>query len=434
MSKISLIIKREYTTRVMKKSFILLTFLTPLLMTGMIGLIIWLGSIKDDKIKNIVVIDETHLYSKVLKSNEVYTFQFINDKVENVRKKNTDNDQFTALLYISGNLKDNQNAVTLYSEKQVNVELKGYISGLLNKYIEEQKLAEYNIPNLKEMVDKSHTDIDLKTIKWGENGKDKVGSAELALIIGMITAMIIYMFIIIYGAQVMQGVVQEKTNRIVEVIISSVKPFELMMGKIIGIALVGLTQFLMWVVLTVLLVGIGTSVLGLNIDANSVQQMQQMQHSAPMPSEMQNILVALAGLNYVQIVGLFIVYFLGGYLLYASLFAAVGSAVDNETDTQQFSLPIMLPIIFAVYAGIFSAQNPDGPLAFWCSMIPFTSPIVMMVRLPFDVPAWQIILSISILILSFIGTTWMAGKIYRTGILMYGKKTTWKEMWKWLKY
>jgi len=434
MSKISLIIKREYTTRVMKKSFILLTFLTPLLMTGMIGLIVWLGSIKDDKIKNIVVIDETHLYSKVLKSNEVYSFQFINDKVENVRKKNVNNDQFTALLYISGNLKDNQNAVKLYSEKQVNVELKGYISGLLNKYIEEQKLAEYNIPNLKEMVDKSHTDIDLKTIKWGENGKDKVGSAELALIIGMITAMIIYMFIIIYGAQVMQGVVQEKTNRIVEVIISSVKPFELMMGKIIGIALVGLTQFLMWVVLTGLLVGIGTSVLGLNMDTNSLQQMQQLQHSTPMPSEMQNILVSLAGLNYVQIVGLFIVYFLGGYLLYASLFAAVGSAVDNETDTQQFSLPIMLPIIFAVYAGIFSAQNPDGPLAFWCSMIPFTSPIVMMVRLPFDVPAWQIILSISILILSFIGTTWMAGKIYRTGILMYGKKTTWKEMWKWLKY
>jgi ABC-2 type transport system permease protein len=403
-------------------------------MTGMIGFIVWLGSIKDDKIKNIVVIDETHLYSKVLKSNEVYTFRFINDKVENVRKKNANNDQFTALLYISGNLKDNQNAVKLYSEKQVNVELKGYISGLLNKYIEEQKLAEYNIPNLKEMVDKSHADIDLKTIKWGENGKDKVGSAELALIIGMITAMIIYMFIIIYGAQVMQGVVQEKTNRIVEVIISSVKPFELMMGKIIGIALVGLTQFLMWVVLTVLLVGIGTSVLGLNIDANSVQQMQQMQHSTPMPSEMQNILVALAGLNYVQIVGLFIVYFLGGYLLYASLFAAVGSAVDNETDTQQFSLPIMLPIIFAVYAGIFSAQNPDGPLAFWCSMIPFTSPIVMMVRLPFDVPAWQIILSISILILSFIGTTWMAGKIYRTGILMYGKKVSWKELWKWLNY
>jgi len=327
----------------------------------------------------------------------------------------------------------------LYSEKQVNMELKSYITGLLNKYTEEQKLADYNIPNLKEMVEKSRTNIDLKTIKWGENGNDKVGSAELALVIGMITAFIIYMFIVIYGAQVMTGVVQEKTNRIVEVIISSVKPFELMMGKIIGIAMVGLTQFLMWVILTAVITTVGSAVLGLNMDVNSLQQMQQVGvhpslQTQAMPSEMQNLFIALNGLNYVQIIGLFIVYFLGGYLLYASLFAAVGSAVDNETDTQQFSLPIMLPIIFAIYAGIFSAQNPDGPLAFWCSMIPFTSPIVMMVRLPFDVPVWQIVLSISILILSFVGTTWMAAKIYRTGILMYGKKVTWKELWKWLRY
>ena len=212
-----------------------------------------------------------------------------------------------------------------------------------------------------------------------------------------------------------------------------------MMGKIIGIAMVGLTQFLMWVILTAVITTVGSAILGLNMDVNSLQQMQQVGvHSSlqtqAMPSEMQNLFIALNGLNYVQIIGLFIVYFLGGYLLYASLFAAVGSAVDNETDTQQFSLPIMLPIIFAIYAGIFSAQNPDGPLAFWCSMIPFTSPIVMMVRLPFDVPVWQIVLSISILILSFVGTTWMAAKIYRTGILMYGKKVTWKELWKWLRY
>jgi len=202
---------------------------------------------------------------------------------------------------------------------------------------------------------------------------------------------------------------------------------------------VGLTQFLMWVILTAVITTVGSAILGLNMDVNSLQQMQQVGvHSSlqtqAMPSEMQNLFIALNGLNYVQIIGLFIVYFLGGYLLYASLFAAVGSAVDNETDTQQFSLPIMLPIIFAIYAGIFSAQNPDGPLAFWCSMIPFTSPIVMMVRLPFDVPVWQIVLSISILILSFVGTTWMAAKIYRTGILMYGKKVTWKELWKWLRY
>jgi len=439
MSKISLIIKREYTTRVMKKSFILLTFLTPVLFAGMMALIVWLGGIKDDKVKTIAVIDNTHLYSKVLKSNEVYSFQFVDGSIDNVKKQNSTSKEFTALLYITDNLKSNPNAVTLYSEKQVNMELKSYITGLLNKYTEEQKLADYNIPNLKEMVEKSRTSIDLKTIKWGENGNDKVGSAELALVIGMITAFIIYMFIVIYGAQVMTGVVQEKTNRIVEVIISSVKPFELMMGKIIGIAMVGLTQFLMWVILTAVITTVGSAILGLNMDVNSLQQMQQVGvHSSlqtqAMPSEMQNLFIALNGLNYVQIIGLFIVYFLGGYLLYASLFAAVGSAVDNETDTQQFSLPIMLPIIFAIYAGIFSAQNPDGPLAFWCSMIPFTSPIVMMVRLPFDVPVWQIVLSISILILSFVGTTWMAAKIYRTGILMYGKKVTWKELWKWLRY
>jgi len=288
------------------------------------------------------------------------------------------------------------------------------------------------------MVEKSHTEIDLKTIKWAENGKDKEGSAELALTIGMLSAFIIYMFIVIYGAQVMNGVVQEKTNRIVEVMISSVKPFELMMGKIIGIAMVGLTQFLMWVILTgVISAAVGSLFVG-SIDVNSMHQMGQVgMQTAPvnaMPSEMQSLFTALSGVNYFQIVGLFIVYFLGGYLLYASLFAAVGSAVDNETDTQQFSMPIMLPIIFAIYAGIFAAQNPDGPLAFWCSMIPFTSPIVMMVRLPFDVPVWQILLSLTILILSFVGTTWMAGKIYRTGILMYGKKVSWKELWKWLKY
>jgi ABC-2 type transport system permease protein len=438
MSKISLIIKREYTTRVMKKSFILLTFLTPILFVGMISLIVWLGGIKDDKVKTIAVIDKTHLYEKVLKSNESYSFRFVNAPVDEIKKQTKDNGQFTALLYITDNLIDNPKAVTLYSEKQVNMELKGYITGLLNKYVEEQKLAAYNIPHLKEMVEKSHTEIDLKTIKWAENGKDKEGSAELALTIGMLSAFIIYMFIVIYGAQVMTGVVQEKTNRIVEVMISSVKPFELMMGKIIGIAMVGLTQFFMWVILTgVISVAVGSLFVG-SIDVNSMHQMGQVgMQTAPvnaMPSEMQSLFTALSGVNYIQIVGLFIVYFLGGYLLYASLFAAVGSAVDNETDTQQFSMPIMLPIIFAIYAGIFAAQNPDGPLAFWCSMIPFTSPIVMMVRLPFDVPVWQILLSLTILILSFVGTTWMAGKIYRTGILMYGKKVSWKELWKWLRY
>jgi len=440
MSKINLIIKREYTTRVMKKSFILLTFLTPILMVGMVSLIVYLGTIKDDKIKTIVVVDKTGLYKDVLQSNESYTFQFTDATVDELKKQEEQESDFAAVLYISDDLIKNASAATLYSEKQVNLELKTYVSGLLNKYIEEQKLAAYNIPNLKEMVEKSKTDIDMKTIKWSEDGKDKEASAELAILIGMITAVIIYMFIVIYGAQVMSGVVQEKTNRIVEVMISSVKPFELMMGKIIGIALVGLTQVLLWVLLTVA-IGAGVSTfVGGDIDPASIQKMQEMQQMGQMNvpagvnGEIADFMSSVAGLNFTQLIILFVVYFLGGYLLYASLFAAIGSAVDNETDTNQFSFPVMIPIIFAIYAGIFAAENPEGPLAFWCSMIPFTSPIVMMVRLPFDVPAWELALSISILILSFVGTTWMAGKIYRTGILMYGKKITWGEMWKWLKY
>ena len=440
MSKINLIIKREYTTRVMKKSFILLTFLTPILMVGMVSLIVYLGTIKDDKIKTIVVVDKTGLYKDVLQSNESYTFQFTDATVDELKKQEEQESDFAAVLYISDDLIKNASAATLYSEKQVNLELKTYVAGLLNKYIEEQKLAAYNIPNLKEMVEKSKTDIDMKTIKWSEDGKDKEASAELAILIGMITAVIIYMFIVIYGAQVMSGVVQEKTNRIVEVMISSVKPFELMMGKIIGIALVGLTQVLLWVLLTVA-IGAGVSTfVGGDIDPASIQKMQEMQQMGQMNvpagvnGEIADFMSSVAGLNFTQLIILFVVYFLGGYLLYASLFAAIGSAVDNETDTNQFSFPVMIPIIFAIYAGIFAAENPEGPLAFWCSMIPFTSPIVMMVRLPFDVPAWELALSISILILSFVGTTWMAGKIYRTGILMYGKKITWGEMWKWLKY
>lgn len=441
MSKINLIIRREYTTRVMKKSFILLTFLTPVLMVAMISLIVYLGGIKDDKIKSIAVVDQSGLYKDVLKNNESYSFVFTNEPIDSLRK-NAENSDYTGILLIKADLSKDSTAAIMYSDKQVNMELKGYISGLLNKYIEEQKLASYNIPNLKQMVESSRTDIDLKTIKWGENGQQKEGSAELALIIGMITAFIIYMFIVIYGAQVMSGVVQEKTNRIVEVVISSVKPFELMMGKIIGIALVGLTQFLMWVILTAGILFALNSSLGSNIQPDTMEKLQQMNQmgmqATPQTNEVtaqiNEVMTAINGLDLTQIVILFIIYFLGGYLLYASLFAAIGSAVDNETDTQQFSMPIMLPIIFAIYAGIFSAENPDGPLAFWCSMIPFTSPIVMMVRLPFDVPFWQIALSISILILSFIGTTWMAGKIYRTGILMYGKKVSWKEMWKWLRY
>ena len=311
----------------------------------------------------------------------------------------------------------------MYAETQIDLETKIHIERLLSEYIESQKLASYQIPDLQAMIAEAETDVHVDTIRWTKDGDEQKGSAEMALILGMVTAFIIYMFIVMYGGQVMSGVVQEKTNRIVEVIVSSVKPFELMMGKIIGIALVGLTQIFLWVVLTLILTSVLTLILGSNQIVNTDNQ-----EAIQMVYEMSNSLNLGSTLLY------FLVYFLGGYLLYASLFAAVGSAVENETDTQQFSLPLTIPIIFAIYAAIYSAENPDGPLAFWCSMIPFTSPIVMMVRLPYGVPGWQIILSILTLVVSFIGSTWVAGKIYRTGVLMYGKKITWKELWKWLKY
>jgi ABC-2 type transport system permease protein len=436
MSKISLIIKREYTTRVMKPSFLLLTFLTPVLIAGMIMVPLLLAQIKDDAVMKIIVVDQTGLYSNVFESNERYNFQLSTDPVDVIRQDPARS--FTAILLISADLAENPSAFTLYSNQQVGVELKSYVTGLLNAAVEEQKLATLDIPDFKEIAEHIKTRVDATTVRWGKDGEEKIGSAELAIIIGMIAAFLIYMFIVVYGAQVMSGVVQEKTSRIVEVIISSVKPFELMMGKIVGIAMVGLTQFGMWILLTVIIVSSLSSVLGTNVDIESYQSVPGMEMTAtPLGAENEvvgQLLIALQNFDFVYTLIMFVIYFLGGYLLYASLFAAVGSAVDNETDTQQFSLPLTLPIIFAIYAAIYSAQNPDGPLAFWTSMIPFTSPIVMMVRLPFGVDAWQIILSISILVLSFIGSTWIAGKIYRTGILMYGKKVTWKEMMKWVFY
>lgn len=423
----------------MKPSFIILTFLTPLLMVGMITLPLLLAKIQNDTVQKIVVIDRTGLYSSVFTDNENYTFEFANQEVEAYKSQSGSGD-YTAILYISDDLSVNPGAATLFSNEQVGLDMKSYVTGLLKTYVENKKIEELNIPDFKDLISQTKVSIDVKTIKWGKDGEEKMGSAELAITIGMITAVVIYMFIVIYGAQVMSGVVQEKTSRIVEVIISSVKPFQLMMGKIIGIALVGLTQFALWVILSIGLFLAITSSMGKTVDipASPTTQLIGTANPQMVVSEQNDILAeflpALENFDFLQTGVLFVLFFLGGYLLYASLFAAVGSAVDNETDTQQFSLPLSLPIIFAIYAAIYSAENPDGPLAFWCSMIPFTSPIVMMVRLPFGVPFWQLALSLGILILSFIGSTWIAGKIYRTGILMYGKKITWKEMIKWVLY
>lgn len=455
MSKIGLVIKREYMTRVRKKSFLILTILTPFLMVALIALPLLLSMVKDSSVRNIAVSDTKGAYISRLESNKQYKFIPVDESIDSYKQKAIDDKDIYAYLTIEGNLNTDSGQVTIYSQKQIEMDLKDFIGNQLDKIAQEDKIASYNIPGLKQIIEESDPDITVNTIKWNEDGSEKKSSSEIAMIIGLISTMVIYIFIFSYGSMVMNGVIEEKTNRIVEIIVSSVKPFELMMGKIIGIALVGLTQVLLWVVIIATFLGIAGSFMGDSITPDKMAGISQEIASTQNISmsgetvdataaltgtaatdnfEMMEIIQMIRNLNLIELLIWFLLFFLGGYLLYASLFAAVGSAIDNQEDAGQFTFPMTMIVLFALYAGMYSASNPDGPLAFWCSMIPFTSPIVMMVRIPFGVPFWQLLLSYGLLVLTFILTTKLASKIYRTGILMYGKKVTYKELLKWLKY
>ena len=435
MNKIGLIIKREYLRRVSKKSFILLTFLTPFLFAALVFVPLWLSTIKGDEVRNVAIIDTTGKYAPLFENNESYHFIHSNKTLDEYRQ-NEDKEIF-AFLSITDDLLDNPKAATLYSEKQVPVELSRMVNQTLSKQLESEKLASSNIPNLKEIIRESKINFNVQTIKWSEDGKESASSATVASVIGMVFTFIIYMFIMMYGAMVMQGVMEEKTNRIIEVMISSVRPFDLMMGKIIGIGFVGLTQVFLWGVITTILVAVGGFMFSGGADVTALQatpSMGMMDAGALASSSGNEIMGIINSINIAEIGISFIIYFIGGYMLYASIFAAIGSAVDSQEDTQQFMAPVTIFMIFALYAGIYSMENPDGPLAFWCSMIPFTSPIVMMVRIPFEIPLWEKLLSVALLYASAIGIVWISAKIYRVGILMYGKKPSIKEMIKWIKY
>ena len=438
MSKIGLIIKREYLRRVSKKSFILLTFLTPFLFAALVFVPLWLSSIKGDEVHTIAILDSTGKYAPLFEDTETYRF-IHSDQSMDTYKQIPDKEIF-AFLTITEDLLENPKAATLYSKKQIPADLsRFFLLMTLKKQIESDKLATFNIPNLKEIIKESKINFNIQTIKWGDDGSEKQSSSVVASITGVIFTMLIYMFIMIYGAMVMQGVMEEKTNRIIEIMISSVKPFDLMMGKIIGIGFVGLTQVFLWAVMTFILITGGTFFLGGGMESEILQSSMALNTTPNMTAiaaqqHGNEWIEMLHTINFTEIGILFIAYFIGGYLLYSSLFAAIGSAVDGQEDTQQFMLPVTLLLVFALYAGIYSMENPDGSLAFWCSMIPFTSPIVMMVRVPFEVPLWEILLSIGFLYISSIGFTWFSAKIYRVGILMYGKKPSIKEMSKWLRY
>lgn len=439
MNNLGIIIQREYNTRVRKKSFIIMTFLTPLLMVALIMLPLLLSTVKGSKTEEIAVYDESGQYVSRLQSGEQFVFFPINTPIHEIPAE--ERGLYAAFLSISGNLCDSSGMVRFYSQKQISMDLKYEVESQLEDMASQDKIASYNIPELAQILQDVHPSVRTESILWSDKkgAEEQKTSAELSMIIGMIATLLIYMFIFIYGSMVMNGVVEEKSNRIVEIIVSSVKPFQLMMGKIIGIALVGLTQVALWVVLVVVLSSVMGAVVGMPSDPATLMEAQNMMNGSmpaaqAMDSGMMEGLQILQSFNWIQIVLWFILYFLGGYLLYASIFAALGGAIDNNDDAQQFTLPVTIPVIFALYVGIYGAMNPEGPLVFWCSFIPFFSPVVMMVRLPFGVPAWQLWLSFAILVITFLLIVKLAAKIYRTGILMYGKKVTYKDLWNWLKY
>jgi len=441
MNKILLIIQREYLTRVKKKSFIIMSFVGPVLMAAMFVIPVWLATMSSDENLNIAVLDPSGEMYKSLENTETLQFNYLADEKLDNLKANFFKQTYDAILSLPEKDKIEGQEMEIFSENQLNLSVLSYIKNSLENQLEDTKLKAKGID--KQLLDSLKTKLEINTIILNEEGGESESSTEASMAIGFIFALIIYMFIFMYGAQVMRGVLEEKTGRIVEIIISSVKPFELMMGKIVGIALVALTQFALWIVLTIAIVSVVNIVI-LSVSENpNITEIAQMaggtsdkvNETLQKPnSEMVEIMQKLYNLPYGMILFSFIFYFIGGYLLYASLFAAIGGAVDNETDTQQFMLPITIPLIIAIMLAQVIIQDPNGSVAFWLSIIPFTSPIIMIIRVGFGVEWWEMLLSMFLLIITFIGTTWVAAKIYRTGILLYGKKVSYKELWKWLRY
>lgn len=439
LNKIKLIIAREYLTRVKKKSFIIMTFLGPILMAGLMLVPIWLA-LKDKDIQLIEVIDETGKFINQFENTKTLLFEHQFKNIEEAKAEFYDT-KYTSILHITS--VEQSSDVKMYYKKQPGITTVQKIKNTIEKGIRNIDLEnKYKIT--KSQIEASEPNVEIESISLDMEGAEESKDVGISTALGLGGAIMIYFFIFMYGIQIMRGVIEEKTSRIVEIIISSVKPFQLMLGKIIGIALVGLTQFLSWIILSTILYSlISVFFMGGDIEAMSQGQdalnnpeVQEAIKSVGVKSDDPSAIIdgILAEIPIVKLLLSFLFYFLGGYLLYGALLAAVGSAVDSEADSQQFMMPITIPLIFSFVVAQTVMDNPDGPMAFWLSMFPLTSPIIMMVRIPFGVEVWELILSMILLILGFLGATWVAAKIYRTGILMYGKKVTYKELWKWLFY
>ena len=433
MGKVLLVIQREYLARVKKKSFLIATILTPLIFPAIMGVFVWIAMEEQgsQSLRIIEVIDETDLF--FMESSEQYAFtSSVDDPV--IAKKMVQDGARYGFLHIPKMELEDPKGIQFYGVENPSTSLMGYLENALKRKIEDQKLYAQGID--PKVLKEIRADVSIQSITLGEKGEEKINDANVNYAIGFIAGILIYIFIFVYGNQIMQGVIEEKSTRIIEILVSSLKPFQLMMGKIVGIGAVGLTQFLIWVVLIGALSSIVMGVLGMQMPQQQAMELAnpEIAQMNPDTSELADIVAVISGIDFAALVVSFIIYFLGGYLLYGSLFAAIGSAVDSPTDAQQFMFPITIPLIVA-YMGlfVFVLQDPTSSTSFWLSIIPLTSPIAMMGRISYGVPLWELALSMGLLIGGFLFTTWLAGKIYRIGILMHGTKPTYKILWNWIK-
>ncbi len=427
MGKIWIIIKREFLNRVSKKSFLILTILMPFLMAVLVFVPLWMSSIKDSEQKKVVVVDRTGHYVACFKDDVSYRFVPAAAVTPDLRSDTTDAE---AVVEITADLATHPDAATIYSRKEVSPDLSRLVDDVLGTQVRKDRLAAYNVPELDRIIKEVDADFTVRTIKWDAEGNERLSDNTIAMIAGMVFMFLIYMFVMSYGGMVMSSVVEEKANRIVELMVSSVKPFQLMMGKIVGVALVGFVQLFIWGVMLAVILAVAGSVFGLTAPADPVMAGT----NVPEVSQTPEMLVALQNFDFAELGVMFVLNFIGGYLLYSSFFAAVGASINTQEDSSQFMMPVVLIMVFGLYAGLYSAENPDGPLAFWASFFPLTSPIVMLVRVPFDVPLWQEVLSLAILYATAAAFIWISAKIYRVGILMYGNTPPLTQMVTGLRY
>ena len=444
---IGVIINREYSTRVKKKTFLLTTFLVPVLLALCgVAMGVMMVNVKE-KTKTVGVVDESGIVMSDLKNSEQISFQDMSSEPLDTVKARLADLGLDGVLSISKIDEQKNLQASFTSVKPVGMGVTATMSRYIDDALEDYRIRSYDIDGLEEIVNSVKADVPIRTFVLDEKGGEKVSESGVNSILSMVLGIFIFLFITMFGSMVMTAVVEEKTSKVVEVLISSVKATELMFGKIIGVALVALTQFFLWIVLSIVLLSAGMGIIAPKmmdtVDAQSIvaglpegtNQFDAMTAVlSQSDSELGDVVGTLAGLNIGQLVLYFIVFFVLGYLLYASLFAAIGSAaVDNENDTSQLQMPVTIPLMIAYFIALYAYNAPDSAVALWGSMIPFTSPIVMLARIPFGVPGWQILLSIGLLVVTTIACAYLSAKIYKVGVLMYGKKTTFKDLWKWLK-